>query len=229
MHGRTGGGAWAALGRVRRAVTHVVRAALTPPPQPPGEPIRWWRWRRNPLRRRCDVIEAWTALLLGLVLFIGVPVAAYVAGRVAYADGRATSAAQAAERHRIPARLTQDAPPLTPSEDGGQSRDRYHVAVSWTDPGGAAHTGTALVPAGAKTGDTADVWLDARGRPTSAPLTSDEIANRVIAAAGGTAMAVALATGATHLVVRRVAQRHRMAEWEQDWERTGPGWDSRTP
>ncbi|MGW7169616.1 hypothetical protein ACWGH3_30930 [Streptomyces sp. NPDC054884] len=32
---------------------------------------RWWRWRRNPLRRQADIVEAWIVLAVWTVIVLG--------------------------------------------------------------------------------------------------------------------------------------------------------------
>ncbi|MEU2879366.1 hypothetical protein ABZ651_24505, partial [Streptomyces sp. NPDC007070] len=34
--------------------------------------VRWWRWRRNPLRRTSDVVEAWLLLVAWTLAVLGV-------------------------------------------------------------------------------------------------------------------------------------------------------------
>lgn len=41
----------------------------------PSTSARLWRWRRNPLKRRSDIAEAWAALPVLLVLLIAAPTA----------------------------------------------------------------------------------------------------------------------------------------------------------
>lgn len=40
-----------------------------------GMRVRWWRWRRNPLRRRSDAVEAWVVLVTSVVMAAGMPLA----------------------------------------------------------------------------------------------------------------------------------------------------------
>ena len=45
---------------------------------------RWcglWRWRRNPLRRRSDLVEAWAGLATAVAVGVGAPLAGCSAGR----------------------------------------------------------------------------------------------------------------------------------------------------
>jgi hypothetical protein len=80
------------------------------------------------------------------------------------------------------------------------------------------------VPAGTRTGDSVSVWFDARGRSVAPPPDDTAVWQHAVTiglvAAGGSAAAVLL----VHAVERRIALRHRLAEWEREWARTGPRW-----
>ncbi|MFD9903677.1 hypothetical protein ACFWX4_05310, partial [Streptomyces sp. NPDC059063] len=65
-----------------------------------------WRWRRSPLRRRSDVVEAWAVLLVGTVLILGVPAAGFVAGAVVRSDARAEAGAEQRAPHQVGATHT---------------------------------------------------------------------------------------------------------------------------
>ncbi|KPI20383.1 hypothetical protein OK074_1212 [Actinobacteria bacterium OK074] len=189
--------------------------------------VRGWRWRRNPLRRHSDVVEAWTALVVMVLLLVGAPLAGMLAGWWAYDDGRAQAAQQRADRHRVPAVLLEDAPKEEASVQGGK-QPLYEAKVRWTVSGQGTRTGPGLVPAGAKRGEHTEVWLNAAGQSVTPPITDAAVWQATLTtgvwAAGS---AAGLVLGA-HFVVRRVAQRHRMAEWEREWERMGPEWGRRT-
>ncbi|MCX4759524.1 hypothetical protein OG562_00675 [Streptomyces sp. NBC_01275] len=190
--------------------------------------IRGWRWRSNPLRRRSDVVEAWTALAVAVLLLVAVPLAGALAGRWAHDDARAVVAEQRAERHRVRAEVVGRVPDPMPSADGVRVR-MYSVAVRWTPPGEQARTATARVPEGTRRGDVVTVWFDARGRSVAPPATGTVVWQHAVTmgvcAAGGTAALVLLGHG----VVRRVAMRHRLTEWDRAWERTEPEWTRRRP
>ncbi|WP_338899864.1 hypothetical protein WBG99_33050 [Streptomyces sp. TG1A-60] len=185
-----------------------------------------WRWRPNPLRRRSDVVEAWTVLLVVLLLLIGAPAAGVAAGRWAHRDAQAHAAAERAARDRVSAVVVEGAPAAAPSEHGGKQPMSW-VRARWTEPDGGSRTGQARVPAGTERGDRADVWLDAAGRSVQAPPTDTDVWERALAtgtcATGGVVGVVLVG----HFVVRRVAIRHRLAEWEREWARTGPDWGHR--
>ncbi|MFC4504350.1 MULTISPECIES: DUF3592 domain-containing protein [Streptomyces] len=193
-----------------------------------GDRVRGWRWRNNPLRRRSDVVEAWTALAVAVLLLVAVPLTGAVAGWWAHDDARAVVAEQRAERHRVRAEVVGRMPESLPSADGVRER-MYSVKVRWTPPGEKPQTATARVPEGTRRGDTVTVWFDARGRSVAPPANSTVVWQHTVTmgvcAAGGTAALVLLGHG----IVRRVAMRHRLTEWDREWARYEPEWTRRRP
>ncbi|MFF4359890.1 hypothetical protein [Streptomyces sp. NPDC001604] len=187
--------------------------------------VRGWRWRRNPLRRRSDVVEAWATLVVAVLLFVGAPLAGALAGWWAHDEARSVAAAQRAERHRVRAEVVGRTPERLPSAQSGRDHS-YRVDVRWKDATG-THTANARVPAGTKRGDTVDVWFDAVGRTVPPPPSETQVWQHTvtvgICAAGGAVTVVLLA----HTVVRRVSTGHRLAEWEREWARTEPEWTRR--
>ncbi|WP_405813458.1 hypothetical protein OG241_02910 [Streptomyces sp. NBC_01390] len=182
--------------------------------------------RPNPLRRRSDVVEAWTGLVVAVLLFVGAPLTGAFAARWAYDQGRATATAQRAERHRVHAVAVADTGSGTPPAPAGRpylSRAR----VLWTEPGAGARTATAQVPAGTRRGDAVDLWLDARGRAVAPPPGAVAVRQYTLAvgiwAAGMTATIVLFARTA----LRRTAVQRRLGEWERAWARTEPEWTGR--
>ena len=187
---------------------------------------RGWRWRRNPLRRRSDAVEAWTVLAVAFLLCVGAPLAGVFAGRWAHDGARAQAAAQRAERHHVRAVLVENAPASVPNPGGRQPT--YEVRVRWHEPGGGQRSGVAQVRAGTRRGDRADVWVDARGRGVDPPLGDTAVWQRTLTTGASTAGGVVVIVLVAHFAVRRVATRRRLAEWENNWARTGPEWTRRT-
>ncbi|MFD0502649.1 hypothetical protein ACFQ0G_06275 [Streptomyces chiangmaiensis] len=173
------------------------------------------------------MVEAWTAALLTVLLCLGAPLGGAAAGLWAYDNAHTTQVTQRAERHQVAAVLVEDAPAQVPSAQGDK-QPQYNVKVRWTEPGKGTRSTFAPVPAGTRRGERADVWLDAKNRSVAAPPSDAAVWQHALTtgvwAAGGLAGAVLLARA----VIRRVAERHRMAEWEADWARTGPEWGHRT-
>lgn len=185
--------------------------------------VRGWRWRANPLRRRSDVVEAWTVLAVAVLLLVGAPLAGVVVGRWAHAEAEVTAVSQRAERHSVRAEVTgkdADSPPTTQ----GARQHAYRTTVRWTEPGGSERTASARVPGGTRDGDVVEVWFDSRGRNVTPPPNGFSVWQYTLTmgacATGGAAVLILLGRAA----VGHVATRHRLAEWEREWARTEPEW-----
>lgn len=122
--------------------------------------VRGWRLRRNPLRRRSDVVEAWTMLAFALLLFLGAPLLGAATALWSHGGAQAVAAEQRAERQRVRATVAdRTTPDALPSVQGG-GQYSYRATVRWTTADGTERTTTARVPAGSRHGDAVDVWLD---------------------------------------------------------------------
>ncbi|CAL9650274.1 hypothetical protein SUDANB145_06584 [Streptomyces sp. enrichment culture] len=188
--------------------------------------VRGWRWRRNPLRRRSDVIEAWTVLVVAVLLLVGAPALGAATAWWAHGQARAVAAEQRAERRQVRAEVVGTTPETLPSvQSGGQHS--YRAAVRWSEPGEAPRTTSARLPAETRRGETVTVWLDARGRSVPPPADGATVWRHAVTmgacATAGSAAVVLLG----HCAVRRVALRHRLAEWDRDWARAEPQWSHR--
>ncbi|MFI7409522.1 hypothetical protein ACIBU0_12730 [Streptomyces sp. NPDC049627] len=184
--------------------------------------VRLWRWRRSPLRRRSDLVEAWVVLCAWLFALVG----ALFAG-LAAADAVSHSAEeQRVGSRKVTAVLVKDA------EDPGASRvttdHLVWAAVRWTDPDGAVRTDEARVPPKMHAGSKVDVWTDRHGAVVNEPLSGAEIllhsiAGGVLAAggAGGVVLGCAWA-------VRLGLERRRMDQWAAEWERMDTPWGWKT-
>ncbi|MEU1340084.1 hypothetical protein [Streptomyces sp. NPDC005827] len=183
-----------------------------------------WRWRQNPLRRRSDVVEAWIALGVAVLLCVGAPLVGAMVGLWAHDQARSVATAERAQRHMVRAVVVGDTPQQLPYVQGGDREHAYQADVRWTEPGKGTKTALARVPAGTRAGDTVDVWFDRKGRGVAPPANEVAVWQHTVTVgvcgAGGAAAVVLFGHG----VVRRVALRHRLAEWEQEWARTGPDW-----
>ncbi|MDH6697771.1 hypothetical protein RM863_09865 [Streptomyces sp. DSM 41014] len=188
--------------------------------------VRGWRWRQNPLRRHSDVVEAWTALLVAVLLCLGAPLAGVLAGWWAHDYAYTVAAAQRARLHEVRAEVVGLDAATQPGVGAGDG-SAYRATVRWTEPHSGRHTTTAPVPPQSRQGSVVEIWLDSRGRAVPAPPGDTAVWQHAVTmgacAAGGTAGAVLLGNA----VVRRTATRHRMAEWERDWARTEPEWRPR--
>ncbi|MGW0075580.1 Rv1733c family protein [Streptomyces cellulosae] len=184
------------------------------------------RRRRGPLCRRSDVVEAWTAVAVAVLLCLTVPLAGVLTTRWAYEDARAAADEQRADRHRVRAEVLER-PSKAHSPTESERRHASRATVRWTDPDDGTRTALARVPADVRPGDPVHVWLDSRGREVLPPVDDTSVWQYGVGmgtlAAGSTAAVLLLA----HRATRRVALRRRLEEWERDWARTGPLWTHR--
>jgi hypothetical protein len=188
--------------------------------------VRGWRWRRSPLRRRSDVVEAWTVLVVGVLLWAGAPLVGVFAASWAHSEAHAVQAEQRADRHRVRAMVVGRTAGSLPAVQGGRDH-AYRATVRWTEPGVGSRTASARVPGGTRQGEMVDVWFDGRGRSVPPPPDETAVWQHTLtigACAAGGAVAVLLLG---HSVVRSAANRHRMAEWEREWALTEPQWTRR--
>ncbi|GAA1888824.1 Rv1733c family protein [Streptantibioticus ferralitis] len=186
-----------------------------------------WRWRRNQLRRRSDVIEAWASLVTVGLVVIGAPVAGLAAGKSVGSDLQRTMQRQRAERHRTTARvinIDRHPAPVADSE-AAHGQDGTRVAlVRWRTPDGSSRTGVVRIEARHAVGDPLAVWTDRRGRLTERPLDASTATTNAVAAGFGVGgAAAALACGARQLLGWRIMRR-RLADWAREWARVSEDW-----
>ncbi|MEV5546343.1 hypothetical protein AB0L35_09375 [Streptomyces sp. NPDC052309] len=198
-----------------------------PPPARGRHPhLLLWRWRRNPLRRRTDVLQAWIGLGLVLAVLAAAPAAMFSAGDAAYHHYRDTAERQARTRDHVPAVLVHDAPRHPEPGSDEAKKTRYPVEVRFTDADGDVRTGKTDVEPGLPADSTVLVWADARGAITEPPLTTDQIRSRTMGWAILAFLAVALAGAAAYGIAGLVLQRRNLAGWDAAWSRTAPRWSS---
>lgn len=185
--------------------------------------VRLWRWRRNPLRRRGDLAEAWLLLAtLVLALLLGAFCGLRAAGAV---DGSLTERRE--RSHPVRAVVAEDtartpSAPVTEDGDGG-----VWAKVRWTAPDGTGRTGRARVEPGSAAGTSVTVWTDSSGRLVAAPAEGAEAGFQIVM----TGVTVAGAAGGLVLLggrlVRARMERRRLAEWEAEWRQVEPAWRRR--
>ncbi len=110
------------------------------PPMNSVKPVRLWRWRRNPLRRHSDVVEAWIVLVTWICALSG----GTLAGVAAAQATDSAFAARQAQVHAVSAVLTDDAA-RTALGGSGYDDGRVWAVVRWTTADGAVHTDRAKV------------------------------------------------------------------------------------
>ncbi|MEU1629428.1 hypothetical protein ABZ746_29755 [Streptomyces sp. NPDC020096] len=186
-----------------------------------------WRWRRNPLRRRSDAIEAWASLVTVGLVVIGAPVAGLAAGKSVGSDLQRTMQRQRAERHRTTAHvinINRHPAPVADSE-AAHGQDGTRVAlVRWRTPDGSSRSAVVRIEARHVVGDPLAVWTDRRGRLTDRPMdASTATTNAVAAGVGVGGAAAALVCGARQLLGWRIMRR-RLADWAREWARVSEDW-----
>ncbi|MEU6776731.1 hypothetical protein [Streptomyces sp. NPDC046759] len=181
--------------------------------------LRGWRWRRNPLRRHSDVVEAWIVLATWLLAVLGGAVAGLAA---AHSAGSAFAARQA-QVHAVSAVLT-DGAARTPASGTGYDDGRVWTTVRWTDAHGTVHTERAKVLPGTPAGAQVTVWTNPAGRVVSAPLTGTAADLQAALTGALVAPSAGAAVWGVGWVVRARLIRRRMAEWDEEWKQIGPRW-----
>jgi hypothetical protein len=185
-------------------------------------PKAWlWRWRRNPLRRRSDALEAWIVLVAWALTVLG----GTLTGLAATQSVEHGLARERAEWHSVPALLTQDAAATTASESAAEL---VWAKVRWTAADGSARAGRARVFASSTAGTPVTVWTDLDGRLVTRPATASQArlrASFVGVLVGVSVAGVPFACG--RLLCGRL-QRRRMEQWDEEWQRVGPLWGRMT-
>lgn len=182
--------------------------------------------RRSSLRRRSDVVEAWTLGVVAVLILVMAPLVGVFTAWWAHDSARATAREQRADRRPVRAEVVGRHADTLPMPHGGR-QPSARTTVRWAEPDGTARTATARVPAGTRNGETIDVWLDSRGRSVAPPPDGGAVLQHAVTigvcATGGTVGVILLG----HLAVRHTAMRRRLAEWEQEWAATEPEWTGR--
>jgi hypothetical protein len=178
----------------------------------------------NPLRRRTDKIGTWLMAQFLVAVLIGAPLFGIAAFTWA---GHAGAAEQRAERswHKVPAVLLRSVPAPDSFADGvfGYS----WVPARWTAPNGQMRSGDIPVEVGLTAGRKVLLWVDAKGRPTDAPLTHRAVMARAVTTAAVATAVLLIALSCLALIVRWLLDRRRLANWELAWAIVGPQWTKR--
>ncbi|MEU2336852.1 hypothetical protein ABZ608_25185 [Streptomyces sp. NPDC013172] len=188
-----------------------------------------WRWRRNPLRRATDLVEAWLALVTLVLIAVAAPVLGSVVGAAAQGALQRSVRQQHHDRHLVTVtvvrRLGGGTPVETDPDVAGVRDSRSRVLADWTAPDGSHRQGSVLTTLKSPDkGDHFDVWTDQHGLITARPLDSATASTHAVLAGFGAALlAAGLVEGARRMIVWRMVHR-RYARWDQAWERAGPDW-----
>lgn len=183
--------------------------------------VRGVRPDRNPVRRSTDRLE--TLIFAGSVV-AAAAAAPFVVPAAADAGHAAAVNAQNVQRttrHQVEAALTQRA------ADGGigyPPATEVLTQAAWHAPDGIPRSGVVTAPAGAAKGSLVHVWTDPKGNLTAPPLDAGQIAGQADLGGAAAAGGLALLLLAEAVIVRRILDRRRMSEWDDDWALTEPQW-----
>lgn len=188
-----------------------------------------WRWRKNPLRRGTDLMEAWVALVAALLLALAAPATGWICGSRINSSLQHTVRLQREERHRTTVVVT------------GQPKEHHHnafdaesaadhgggsqVLATWSAADGTRRTGTLTAPGRRITpGATFTIWTDPLGKPVRGPMNGDWARlNAVMAGAATTLVAAVLVELLRRLVLWRLVRR-RYSRLDRAWAKAGPDW-----
>lgn len=174
--------------------------------------------------RPCDRVEFWLNKLALLLLFFGVPTAAFIMALAAYTSQMQTMHVQVAQRYQVTARVTTNAMSAVPA----QNDDLEGTApVAWTTKGGAERMGSVSVNPGTKKGAAVRIWVNSAGAVTSAPLTHVAVTRNSWSAGLATAGAVSITVLGIRTGIRWTIERRRYAQWEKEWALFEPRWSAR--
>lgn len=187
-----------------------------------------WRWRRNPLCRTTDRVEAWLATAAIVLILLVTPVVGAFVGTAAQDALRRAVRERHTSRHLVTATVVKKVAgsPLAPDPETATTRDRRSgVVADWTGPDRTDRQGTVM--ADLKTpepGDHFTLWTDDQGRIVGRPLdTATATTHAVLAGVGAAALAAGVVEGARRLIVWRLVH-HRYGRLDQAWDRAGPDW-----
>ncbi|KAB1142358.1 hypothetical protein F7R91_29370 [Streptomyces luteolifulvus] len=175
--------------------------------------VVWWRWRRNPLKRRSDTVETWIGVALVAMLLLAAP----IVGRATAAVAERAALDQSRDLHRVTARLVEDAPATTVRFSGSAINNHVRATVWWTTADDSPRTDTALVKAGTKAGAPTAVWLDDAGRMRPAPPTAAQASSQGVALGTAAGAGVCMLALGIWWIARLGLEGHRRSQWERAW------------
>ncbi|WP_405776658.1 hypothetical protein [Streptomyces sp. NBC_01538] len=184
-----------------------------------GTRQRWWRWRRNSLRRHADIVEAWIVLAVWTVIVLGGTLVGLVTAHAA----DESFAQLRRERHSVPAVLVEGTAEAVPTAKGAAS-ERVRAQVRWTAPDGSPRTGRTLVDSEHQAGSRVVIWLNNRGQLTAEPPTAGAAAFEAALFGTGAALTFGGLTYATGRLAQWRLDQGRCEQWGREWDQAGPQW-----
>jgi hypothetical protein len=208
-----------------------------------GRTLRRIGLDRNPLRRTIDRVETWITVALIVAFMLIVPVTTWFTGRVAYSAGVRTEQLERANRYRVEAVLLADAgsdarttaPAVhqTPARQGpapartGTSTG-LRTPAHWTGTDGSAHRGSVVADERSRAGQWVPVWTNAHGDLTDPPQQRVQTCVNAVAAAALAGLGAVALAGAVRVLLHRMLDARRMAQWEAAWWQFEPRWTGRS-
>ncbi|MEU9660650.1 Rv1733c family protein [Streptomyces chartreusis] len=189
-----------------------------------GPQVWLWRWRRNPLRRRADAVEAWVLLAAWVVTVL----AGVLAGLATARTVEQGMARERVEWRPAVALLTEQAPGAADSRPATSSSEQVWARVRWSARDGSAHTGQARVQPGSGVGTPVTVWTDLQGRLVTRPATPSEARTRATLVGGIAGVCAACVPFVAGRALRSRLESRRIDQWGYEWARFGPLWGGRT-
>jgi hypothetical protein len=164
-------------------------------------------FRRNPLLRATDRIEALAKAVAVMVSLLAIPVAAAV-GTAIHDSQRDVYAQQHHTRHLVTATITDD----TAAERISRT-NTVAMAARWS-AAGVEHTGAVTAQTATKPGDHVAIWVDDNGALTDEPTSTsragvDAVTVALFMLAGVTTAAAILLAG-----IQAVCDRIRAIRWQ---------------
>jgi len=159
-------------------------------------------------------------------LLTAVPVSLAVA-TATYTQASDQAAARADDRHRVTARLLEDAPAPTRefwrSQEETWSKQEEASAV-WTDPAGRAHRAPVSVRPGTKAGTTVPVWIDRDGNRTTRPPSDGDATEQAVSRGTVTFGGLSVIVWGAYRSSRAMLDRSRFRRWAAEWAVVEPVW-----
>lgn len=188
-----------------------------------------WRWRKNPLRRGTDLMEAWVALAAALLLALATPATGWICGARVNSSLQHTVRLQREERHRTTVLVTglpkERHGGMFDAESAAHHDGGVQVSATWTGADGTPRSGTLTAPVRhVRAGSAFSIWTDPRGTPVKSPMNGTAARlNAVMAGAGVAILAAVLVELLRRLVLWRIVRR-RYSRLDRAWAAAGPDW-----
>jgi hypothetical protein len=187
-----------------------------------------WQWRRNALRRRTDLVEAWLGVITALALCLS-PLVGWWAGHSADRTLQRVVRTQRTERILVTATVVPSGRYAGTAASGASAENhaaapRLSDVLRWTAPDRSTHTETVPVDLEVWQDGKVLLWIDHSGRLVPPPLDSTTATTHAVLAGTAAATCAAGLLVITRQLLMWRLMRRRMASWEREWARVGQYW-----